>query len=144
MPPAPQPPSSPSPAPETRPVWRRQFARFVAVGLCAVAAHYSAMAALMALAGWSATAASALGFAVGAVVSYGLNRRYTFESDRAHHAAAPRHALTVGSGWVLNTAGVALLQGPLGWPIWVAQVISTGGVLVWHFALSRWWVFRPG
>jgi putative flippase GtrA len=102
------------------------------------------MAALMFLAGWPAPLGSAVGFAVGAVVSYGLNRRYTFESDRAHRAAAPRHALTVGSGWVLNTAGVALLHGPLGWPVWVAQVLSTGVVLVWHFALSRWWVFTRG
>jgi hypothetical protein len=61
-------------------------------------------------------AASVIGYACGGVVSYTLNRRHTFASDRPHAQAVWRFALVAGLGLVLTGLLMALLSRGLGLP----------------------------
>jgi putative flippase GtrA len=119
----------------------RDFLRFATVGAVATAAHYAVMIALTELGGMDPVAATVCGFAVGAVVSYTLNRRYTFAVRPAYMRGFLKFAIVIGIGAVLNAAIVAFFIS-FGLHYMVAQVIATGVVLIWNFAGARLIVFR--
>jgi putative flippase GtrA len=119
----------------------RDFLRFATVGAVATAAHYAVMIALTELGGMDPVAATVCGFAVGAVVSYTLNRRYTFAVRPAYMRGFVKFAIVIGIGAVLNAAIVAFFI-RFGLHYMVAQVIATGLVLIWNFAAARLIVFR--
>jgi putative flippase GtrA len=119
----------------------RQFLSFATVGACNTATHYATLIAGVAL-GIDPVSASALGWSLGAVVSYSLNYHLTFRSRLAHRQAAPRFALVAAIGLLLNTLLMAVQIGPLGMNYLVAQVVATGTILCCNFVLSRSWAFR--
>jgi putative flippase GtrA len=120
----------------------RQFLRFAGVGALAAVAHYGTLIALVESGALDPVTATLCGFIAGAAISYGLNRRVTFRSDRPHRAALPRFLVIAGVGFVLTGALMALLNGRAGLPYLVAQVATTGLVLLWTFSANRWWTFR--
>jgi putative flippase GtrA len=119
----------------------RDFLRFAAVGAVATAAHYAVMIALTELAGFNPVTATVCGFAVGAVVSYTLNRIYTFSVRPAFGRGLVKFLVVVGIGAVLNAAIVAFFI-ELRLHYMIAQVIATCVVLIWNFAGARLVVFR--
>lgn len=118
-----------------------QFAAFCGVGALATAVHYTLLVALVELAGVGAVAASSAGAALGALVGYALNRRYTFRSGRRHGEALPRFAATAAAGWLLNAAVMYVATQVLGLHYLAAQVLATGIVLAWNFGMNRAWTF---
>jgi putative flippase GtrA len=119
----------------------RDFLRFAAVGAVATATHYAVLIALAELFGVDPVVASVCGFSVGAVVSYTLNRRYTFAVRPAYMRGFLKFAIILGIGAVLNAAIVAFFI-RTGLHYMLAQVIATGVVLIWNFAGARLVVFR--
>ena len=78
----------------------RQFSAFVMVGLVAAVAHYGLLIALVEGAGWAAVPATLAGYVAGGIVSYLLNRRHTYASDRPHEEAGwPRRLSRPESCW---------------------------------------------
>ncbi|HAT33399.1 MAG TPA: GtrA family protein [Janthinobacterium sp.] len=122
---------------------QRQFLRFAAVGASGTAVQYSVLWAGVNLVGVSAAAASGAGYALGAVVNYILNYFFTFQSDKSHGEAAAKYFTLLGIGWCMNTGLMWLLAQRLGWNLWLAQVLVTGIGLIYNFAGSRWWAFKP-
>ena len=121
----------------------RQFSSFVAVSFIATGVHYALLIALVELAGISAVAAALIGYGAGGTVSYGLNRRHVFRSDRPHHAAASRFALVAAVGFGLTFLFMSLLVNAAGVPYLAAQVATTGIVMFWNFAAHKIWTFSP-
>ncbi|MCP8937067.1 GtrA family protein [Alsobacter sp. SYSU M60028] len=121
----------------------RQFSAFAGVGLVAAVAHYGALIGLVEGAGASPVPATLAGYVLGGVVSYALNRRYAFDSDRPHREATWRFATVAGVGFVLTGLFMGLFNGRLGLPYLPAQVLTTGVVLLWSFSANRFWTFRP-
>lgn len=119
----------------------RDFLRFAAVGAVATAVHYSVMIALAELGGMHPVWATVCGFAVGAVVSYVLNRRFTFAAKPAFGAGLAKFLVVIGIGAVINAGIVAAFVGA-GVHYMIGQVIATGLVLIWNFAGARLLVFR--
>lgn len=119
----------------------RQFLRFAAVGAVATSAHFVVLIALTELAGVHPVAATTCGFAAGAIVSYTLNRRYTFEVRPDFARGFAKFAVLIAIGAVLNAAIVAGLM-HLGLYYLIAQVIATSLVLIWNFIGARFLVFR--
>jgi putative flippase GtrA len=119
----------------------KQFLRFAIVGAVATSAHYAVMIALVELAHVDPVVATVCGFGVGAVVSYTLNRRFTFETKPEYGRGLAKFLVVIAIGAVLNAGIVAPL---IGWGLhyMAAQVIATLIVLVWNFAGSRLVVFR--
>lgn len=119
----------------------RQLVRFVAVGAVATVVHYTILIALVELGGAAPVLSTTAGYAAGTVVSYILNRRYTFKSNAPHLASFPKFVALNAVGMLLNGAIVAAL---ISFGVWylLAQVIATGLVLIWNFLGARFFAFR--
>jgi putative flippase GtrA len=121
----------------------RQFTAFALVGVLATALHYAVLIALVELAQWRAVPAALVGYVAGGVVSYILNRRRTFESDRPHGEATWRFALVAFVGFCLTYVSMKVFVDRLGAPYLPAQVATTCLVMFVSFAANRSWTFRP-
>jgi putative flippase GtrA len=119
----------------------RQFIAFSGVGVVAAVAHYGVLILLVEAGGVAPVIATLWGFAAGAIVSYVLNRRFTFRSDRPHRSAVPRFLAVTAGGFVLNGFAMWLLNEQWEVPYLLAQVIATGTVLFWNFTANRFWTF---
>jgi putative flippase GtrA len=118
----------------------RQFLVFAAVGAVGTAAHYATLIALVQIWRVSPPVATTAGFAVGALVNYVLNYRITFASNARHAHALPKFLTIAAIGAALNYGIVWWLTGR-GVHYLLAQVVSTGVVLVLNYAANRAWTF---
>ncbi len=119
----------------------RQFSSFAGVGLLATAVHYAVLVGLVKMAAVSPVAAAMAGFGAGAVISYCLNRSQVFHSARRHQEAAWRFALVALAGFGLTYLFMSLFVDIGGVPYLPAQVVTTGIVMLWNFAVHRIWTF---
>ena len=119
----------------------RQFSIFVLVGLAAAVVHYGALIALVEAADWSPVPATLVGYVAGGVVSYVLNRRHTYVSDRPHEEAGWRFGVVAGVGFLLTSLFMYLLHDGAGLHYMLAQVLTTGVVLLWSFIAHKLWTF---
>ncbi|HEX8166895.1 MAG TPA: GtrA family protein [Beijerinckiaceae bacterium] len=124
-------------------LWARQFTTFFGVGLVAAAVHFGLLVGLVELAGVRPVPATLVGYVTATIVSYLLNRRLTYASDRPHAEAAWRFAVVAGIGFLITWALMALFIRLVG-PTWYfpAQMLTTGIVLFWHFLGHKLWTFR--
>jgi len=119
-----------------------QFVTFFGVGVAAAVMHYGVLIALVELAGLPAVPATLAGYVLGGIVSYVLNRRHTYRSDRPHAEAGWRFALVAFIGFLLTGVFMYGLVDGLSLPYLPAQLITTGIVLVWSFVAHRQFSFR--
>lgn len=125
-------------------VLTRQLTAFFGVGLLAAAAHYGVLIALVEGGAARPVPATLLGYVAGGVVSYLLNRRLTYASDRPHGEAGWRFAIVAVVGFVLTGALMHVFTDWLGAPYLPAQIATTGIVLFWSFLAHKLWTFRGG
>ena len=119
----------------------RQLASYASVGVVATLAHYAVLLALVEGAGWRPVPATLHGYVVGGVVSYLLNRRHTFVSDRSHADAGWRFALVAFAGFCVTFAIMRLFVDLWGAPYLPAQVATTVLVMFMTFAINKAWTF---
>jgi putative flippase GtrA len=119
----------------------RQFSAFSLVGVAAAVVHYGTLIGLVEGGGAGPVPATLAGYVLGGLVSYVLNRRYAFRSDRPHAEAAWRFAMVAGVGFILTGLIMGALTGLLQLRYLPAQVLTTGAVLLWSFAANRAWTF---
>jgi putative flippase GtrA len=119
-----------------------QFARFIAIGLVNTAIGFGIFAALQLGAGWSPFAANLTGYAVGWLVSYTLNRRFTFRSGRSHGSAVPRFVFVAALAFGLNALVLFACLELLSFPPLVAQAIAMIAYTLFFYLLSRYVVFN--
>ncbi len=119
----------------------RQLTTFAGVGFVATALHYAVLIALVEVAGIPAVGAALCGFVAGGILSYCLNRRHTFKSERRHAEAIWRFAIVAGVGFVLTYLFMSLFVDLGGMPYLPAQMITTGIVMLWGFAAHKAWTF---
>lgn len=119
-----------------------QFVRFAIVGAGGTTGHYAILLILVELEIAAPMPASAIGFAIGAVVNYFLNHKYTFRSSVPHWNGLPKFLTIAAVGLALNTAVMALtrLNPPIHYVI--VQIIATCVVLLWAFTANRAWTFN--
>ena len=119
----------------------RQFAAFSGVGLVAALVHYGLLVGLVEGAGLGPVPATLAGYVAGGVVSYRLNRRHTYASDRPHAEAGWRFATVALVGFLITGAVMQAFTAGLGLPYLPAQVVTTGLVMMWSFLANRAWTF---
>lgn len=115
--------------------------RFAVVGIIGTVAHYVLLVMLVEMLAVNAVVASTAGATLGALVNYLLNRRYTFRSEKRHGEALTKFLIIAASGLALNSSFMLLFVEILGVYYLLAQVVSTGLVLVWNFVGNRFWTF---
>lgn len=119
----------------------RQFSAFFGVGLIAAVVHYSVLIGGVEFFAMRAVPATLAGYVFGGIVSYILNRRHTYRSDRPHDEAGWRFAVVAGVGFVLTYGLMTLYVDFWKLPYLPAQVVTTGIVLVWSFFAHKYWSF---
>jgi putative flippase GtrA len=119
----------------------RQFGLFAGVGLTAAVFHYGALIGLVEWVGWAPVPATLAGYVVGGLVSYTLNRRHVFFSDRPHHEAAWRFAGVAGVGFGLTYLFMHLFVERWQLAYLPAQFVTTAIVVLWSFLANRLWTF---
>lgn len=124
------------------PALARQFAAFFSVGIVAAIVHYGLLISLVEGYRLEPVRATLCGYVGGGIVSYLLNRRHTYASDRSHAQAGWRFALVAAVGFCLTWAFMALFVDLLGAPYLPAQIVTTGLVLFWSFLANKLWTFR--
>lgn len=117
------------------------FWRFVLVGFVNTAVGYGAILFFLYVIAAGYLASNALGYVVGGLVSYFLNKSFTFESARAHRAALPRFVLVVAGCYLVN-----LVVLKIGMSLWrlhpaLAQALAVAAYTVIFYAASRRLVF---
>lgn len=120
----------------------RQIAAFAGVGVVAAVVHYGLLIGLVEAGGWRAVPATLVGYVGGGIVSYALNRRHTYRSDRPHEEAGWRFAIVAAVGFGLTYGAMHALVERLGLPYLPAQIATTLVVLVWSFLAHKYWSFR--
>jgi putative flippase GtrA len=121
-----------------------QFIQFALVGCAAAVGHYSALIMLSEWAAVSPVPASGTGFVIGAAISYALNYRFVFRSDKDHAPTAAKFLTVAVIGLALNSAIMALLTGVAELHYLPAQVTATILVMVWSYLGNRCWTFATG
>ena len=81
------------------------------MGVATTAVHYGVLVALVEAWAVNPVAATTAGFLAAVLLSYLLNRRYTFDELPAFHAGLVKYCAAVSIGLVLNAGTVALLTG---------------------------------
>lgn len=119
----------------------RQLASYASVGVVVTLAHYAVLLTLVEGAGWRPVPATLHGYVVGGVVSYLLNRRHTFVSDRSHADAGWRFALVAFAGFCVTFAIMRLFVDIWGAPYLPAQVVTTVLVMFLTFCINKTWTF---
>ena len=120
--------------------WLHSFSLHVVTGFAAVAAHYALMYALL-RAGLSPVAASAVGFAAGALTRFILSYAHIFSPTAGMHAAGLRFLFAIGAQLVANSAMLGALT-RAGIDVWPAQIATTIVLTFVNYLVYRWWVFR--
>ena len=119
----------------------RQLMAFGGAGIAAAIVHYGLLIGLVQSGTLSPVPATLCGYVAGGGVSYALNRRHTYRSDRPHQEAAWRFAVVACIGFLITFAVMSVLVDRLTLPYLPAQLLTTGLVLVWSFSAHKWWTF---
>jgi putative flippase GtrA len=120
----------------------RQIGSFVGVGVVATTVHYAVLVSLVQVFRVAPVPAALCSFVAGGVLSYGLNRRHTFGSERPHEQAVWRFSLVAGVAFVLTYLFMRLLIETWEVPYLPAQGVTTCIVMMWTFTANKLWTFR--
>lgn len=121
--------------------WRREGARFAAVGLLSNATLYLVYLGLTAL-GLGHKLAMTLLFALGTLQTFVLNRTWTFRHGGRLPRSLARYLAAYGACYVLNLAVLYVLVDRHGLPHAVVQGFAILGIAVLLFLVQKLWVFR--
>jgi putative flippase GtrA len=120
----------------------RQFSRYVVVGVLNTLWGYLLIFGFMYGLGWSPQASNVMGYAIGLVTSYALNRRFTFRSDDTTLPEFARFLGTFFIAFAANFATLTVLVEGLKAHAGVSQVLAGIVYVATSYLLSRYFVFR--
>lgn len=120
----------------------RQALRFGLVGLANTAIGLLAIYAVLFFFAADPAIANAIGYAVGLVVSFLLNRLWTFSDSRSIAKVLPRYLLTAAISYLLNLSVVLIGTHHFGVGPYLVQFFGIGVYTVAMFLGCRWFVFH--
>ncbi|MHA6288865.1 GtrA family protein [Maricaulis sp. CAU 1757] len=86
--------------------------------------------------------ATTLAFALGVVITYVLNKGWSFKSSDSHRYAAPRYVFSYLVGYVVQIGVLAVSYRVLPLPHEVAQLVAMVFAAGTIFVMLNFWVFR--
>jgi putative flippase GtrA len=122
----------------------RQLIRYAIVGVASNAVLYLAYLGLT-FYGTPPKAAMSIGYAIGVVHGFAVNRRWTFGQCGAGTAAFARYLTAYAIGYIANFAMLVALVDGAGLPHQLVQGIAVLTIAALLFMLQKLWVFpTPG
>ncbi len=119
-----------------------QFVKFGIVGVSNTLLTFAIYTVLLKVFGVWYIAASAIGFAVGAVNGFLLNRAWTFRGHRGDSLTPLRWCVVQGCGLLANLGLVYVFVSDAGLDKLLAQAFATSVVVVLTFFANRAWTFK--
>jgi putative flippase GtrA len=119
-----------------------QFVKFVIVGVSNTLLAFTIYTVLLKVFGVWYLGASAIGFVVGAVNGFLLNRRWTFAGHVGDSLTPVRWGIVQGCGLVLNEGLLYLFVDGADIEKLLGQALATVIVTVITFLVNRAWTFR--
>jgi putative flippase GtrA len=119
-----------------------QFVKFGIVGVSNTLLAFAIYTVLLKVFGVWYLAASAIGFVIGAVNGFLLNRRWTFRGHVGDALTPVRWGVVQGCGLGLNEALLYLFADGAGIDKLISQALATVAVTVVTFLVNRAWTFR--
>jgi len=120
----------------------RQALRFGLVGLANTSIGLLAIYAVLYFFAADPAIANAIGYAIGLVVSFVLNRLWTFSDSRSIAKVLPRYLLTAAISYLLNLSVVLIGTHHFGVGPYLVQFFGIGVYTVAMFLGCRWFVFH--
>jgi putative flippase GtrA len=120
----------------------RQALLFGLVGLANTIIGLLAIYAVLYFFGADAAIANAIGYAIGMVVSFLLNRLWTFGDSRSIVKVLPRYLMTAAISYLLNLSVVLIGTHYFGVGPYQVQFFGIGVYTVAMFLGCRWFVFN--
>jgi putative flippase GtrA len=118
------------------------FLRFALVGFVNTSVGYGVILLLHYVVGFSPVFANFGGYAIGTILSYALNRRFTFASGRPHKVALPQFAIAAAGCFLLNLLVLNIGLNALSLPVALAQAMAVTTYTVFFYLASRFLIFR--
>jgi putative flippase GtrA len=119
-----------------------QFIKFGIVGVSNTLLSFAIYTVLLKVFGVWYLAASAIGFIIGAVNGFLLNRRWTFAGHVGDALTPVRWGVVQGCGLALNLGLLYLFVDGAGIEKLLGQALATAIVTVVTFLVNRAWTFR--
>ena len=119
-----------------------QFLRFLLVGFANTALGYAVIFGAMYLGGLTPELSNAVGYLVGLLVSYFLNRRFTFRSAQRRSTEFVRFVLVFLAAYTANLMVLILLIRGLGIHAALSQVIAGVVYIGTVYFLNKHYVFH--
>lgn len=120
----------------------KQFIAFTIVGSIATAVQYFILVLLVELVKFQPVLASSIGFIFGGIVSYYLNRKVTFQSDKKHRIAMVQYLCVAAVAFWLNGMFMSFGIHHFNLNYITTQILTTSLILFWNFLANRFWTFR--
>lgn len=109
------------------------FSRFLLVGFVNTAVGFCTILVFQYIFSAGYFLSNALGYAIGALVSYFLNKTFTFRNTRIHSEVLPRFVLTVASSYLIN---LAVLKFAVSNSLWQLPAAMAQGAAVLAYTMS--------
>jgi putative flippase GtrA len=119
----------------------KQLLKFALVGVLNTGVGYAVIFGCMYVLGLGAVLSNVLGYAVGLVVSYSLNRSFTFRSSGARRAEMIRFVAIFLLAYLANLGVLVLLIRRFAWHEGLAQVVAGVVYFGLSFVLNKYYVF---
>jgi len=116
-----------------------QFIRYNLVGIVNTIAGFSIIFLLM-FVGVGATVSNAIGYAIGSILSFYLNSRYTFKSTQTNKSQIAKFFTILGISYILNFFTLKYLLGFLN--PYIAQIGSAIVYTISSFIMIKFIVFK--
>ena len=118
-----------------------KLVKYSTVGAVGSVAHYALLIVLVQTFSANVLLATSIGALAGALVNYFMNYTWTFASTKRHSEAITKFFVIAAVGFVLNGLLMMVLAGHLRLHYLLAQVMTTGVVLLWGFLANHCWTF---
>lgn len=118
-----------------------QFLRFVSVGALNTTIGLAIIWTAMAVLRIDYRAANAIGYAIGAIISFALNRSWTFRHTGNVAGAFARWLVILGLAWLANIAVVMALHAWLRVGVYAAQIGGIATYTACSFLGARYFAF---
>jgi putative flippase GtrA len=119
-----------------------QFIRYVAVGVFNTLFGYMIIFGCMYLLNMSPELSNMAGYAVGVIVSYSLNRRFTFNSTQERRKEILRFLAVFGVAYTLNFLTLLVLLHQLHVNEAISQIVAGVVYVAVGFLMNKYYVFK--